>query len=68
MIIIPLFLTNFKYTNFNMDKLTFRQKGSIIFVDAYYLQSVSYCPVCKSNNLYRDGFKIKTVKHCTNYT
>lgn len=51
-----------------MDKLTFRQKGSIIFVDAYYLQSVSYCPVCKSNNLYRDGFKIKTVKHCTNYT
>ena len=49
--IIPLFLTNFKYTNFDMDKLTFRQKGIVIYVDAYYLPSISNCPICNNNKL-----------------
>lgn len=31
------FLTNFKYTNFNLNKLTFRQVGTTIYVDAYYI-------------------------------
>ena len=66
--IIPLFLTNFKYTNFDLDKLTFRQIGTTIYVDAYYLTSIFNCPICNSTNLYHDGFKTKTVKHCTNYT
>ena len=66
--IIPLFLTNFKYTNFDFDKLTFRQVGTTIYVDAYYLPSVTNCPICNHNKLYKIGFHIKQVKHCTNYT
>ena len=66
--IIPLFLTNFKYTNFDFDKLTFRQVGITIYVDAYYLPSVTNCPICNHNKLYKIGFHIKQVKHCTNYT
>lgn len=66
--IIPLFLTNFKYTNFDFDKLTFRQIGTTIYVNAYYLPSVTNCPICNHNNLYKIGFHIKHVKHCTNYT
>ena len=66
--IIPLFLTNFKYTNFDFDKLSFRQVGTTIYVDAYYLTSIIYCPVCESHDLFRDGYKTKTVKHCINYT
>ena len=30
---MPLFLTNFKYTNFDLDKLTFKQFGTTIYVD-----------------------------------
>lgn len=66
--IIPLFLTNFKYTNFDLDRLTFRQVGTTIYVDAYYVLSISCCPICNSTNLYHDGYKTKNVKHCTNYT
>ena len=68
MIIIPLFLTNFKYTNFDLDKLTFKQFGTTIYVNAYYIASVNYCPICGSSLLYHDGYRKKNVKHCTNYT
>lgn len=68
MFIIPLFLTNFKYTNFDFDKLTFRQVGTTIFVDAYYLPSVFSCPICNHTKLYKIGYHTKLVKHCTNYT
>lgn len=67
MIIIPLFLSNFKYTNFDFDKISFKQVNTIIYVDAYYLPSITNCPICNSFDLYNDGYKIKTVKHCTNY-
>ena len=66
--IIPLFLTNFKYTNFDFDKLTFRQVGPTIYVDAYYLPSVTTCPICNSSKINKNGYKTKNVKHCTNYT
>lgn len=66
--IIPLFLTNFKYTNFDFDKLSFRQVGTTIYVDAYFLPSIIACPVCRSKHLYSDGYRTKKVKHCTNYT
>ena len=51
-----------------MDKLTFRQKGIVIYVDAYYLPSISNCPICNNNKLWKIGYRVKTVKHCTNYT
>ena len=66
--IIPLFLTNFKYTNFDFDKLTFRQVRTTIYVDAYYLPSITYCLICNSAHFIKQGYKSKTVKHCTNYT
>lgn len=66
--IIPLFLTNFKYTNFDFDRLTFRQVKTIIYVDAYYLPSAFNCPICNSSLIIKNGYRIKTVKHCTNYT
>ena len=68
MIIIPLFLSNFKYTNFDFDKFSFKQVNTTIYVDAYYLPSITNCPICNSFDLYNDGYKVKTVKHCTNYT
>ena len=63
-----IFLTNFKYSNFDFDKLIYRQDGITIYVDAYYIPSVQCCPVCESSKLYKIGYKTKTVKHCTNYT
>ena len=68
MIIIPLFLTNFKYTNFDLDKLTFKQLGTTIYVDAFYIPSVTCCPICGSTFIKRIGYAEKKVKHCTNYT
>ena len=68
MIIIPLFLTNFKYTNFDFDKLSFKQVGTTIYVDAFYIVSVNCCPICGSPHIKRIGHAEKTVKHCTNYT
>ena len=50
-IIIPLFLSNFKYTNFDFDKLTFRQVNTTIYVDAYYLPSVLNCPIEGINSI-----------------
>lgn len=61
-------MSNFKYTNFDFDKISFKQVNTIIYVDAYYLPSITNCPICNSFDLYNDGYKIKTVKHCTNYT
>lgn len=39
-----IFLTNFKYSNFDFDKLIYRQNGIIIYVDAYYIPSIQCCP------------------------
>lgn len=63
-----MFLTNFKYSNFDFDKLIYRQDETIIYVDAYYIPSVQFCPFCESSKLYKIRYKTKTVKHCTNYT
>ena len=68
MIIIPLFLTNFKYTNFDLDRLSFRQLGTTIYVEAFYIPSIYCCPICGCESLNKLGFRTKTVKHCTNYT
>ena len=68
MIIIPLFLTNFKYTNFDLDRLSFRQLGTTIYVEAFYIPSIYCCPICSCESLNKLGFRTKTVKHCTNYT
>ena len=67
-IIIPLFLSNFKYTNFDFDKLTFRQINTTIYVDACYLPSILNCPICESTSVVKNGYKTKNIKHCTNYT
>ena len=34
-----IFLTNFKHNNFDFDRFTSRQKGTTIYVDAYYIPS-----------------------------
>lgn len=63
-----IFLTDFRYSNFDVDRLTYRQKGTTFYVDAFYLPSDELCPICESSNPYRFGYRLKTVKHCTNYT
>ena len=62
-----MFYIFFKDTNFDFDKMIFRSTPSIIFVDAFYIPEDETCPICGSTALYKNGFKSKTVKHCTYY-
>ena len=62
-----MFYIFFKDTNFDFDKMIFRSTPNIIFVDAFYIPEDETCPICGSTALYKNGFKSKTVKHCTYY-
>lgn len=61
-------LNYFKDTNFDFDKIKYRSHNGIIYVDAYYIPEDQFCPKCGSNTYSKNGYKIKTVKHCIYYT
>lgn len=61
-------LNYFKDTNFDFDKIKYRSHNGIIYVNAYYFPEDQFCPKCGSNTYSKNGYKIKTVKHCIYYT
>ena len=58
----------FKDTNFDFDKLKYQNTPSKIVFDAYYIPEDQTCPICSSSNYSKNGYKIKTVKHCIYYS
>ena len=63
-----IYLNYFKDINFDFDKFVLKVANGIIYVDAYYVPGDERCPICGHTDLYRNGKKIKVVKHCTYYT
>lgn len=58
----------FKDSNFDFDKLKYQNTPSKIVFDAYYIPEDQTCPICSSSNYSKNGYKIKTVKHCIYYS
>ena len=58
----------FKDTSFDFDKTSYHTTNGIFYVDTYFINVDQKCPYCGSYDLYNDGYKVKNVKHCTNYT
>lgn len=63
-----MILNYFKDTNFDFNRIKYLHHNGFIYVDAYYVPEDQICPKCGSNNYSKNGYKTKTVKHCTNYT
>ena len=59
-----MILNYFKDTNFDFERIKYLHHNGFIYVDAYYIPEDQTCPKCGSNNISKNGYKTKTVKHC----
>ena len=60
--------TYFKDTNFDFDRLVIKLNSKDLIVEAYYIPEDEKCPVCGSTSYQKNGYRLKTVKHCVYQT